>query len=432
MSAYTCLTAPGVEFETKDAFTAHYKSEWHRYNLKRKTAQLPMVSEAEFEARKAAAKQAAPAPKQDSHIRADKRDARRLRQEKKRRDKKGMSAVSGSTTLDAVAGYRNRAAVPDVPRAPEAEAEEDEPEAEAVEEVTAEARATDSFFDGRRFDTSADALEYMRSAYGFRVPEPAYLKDPDGLAEYLCTKVKVGRTCLWCQRQFRSYRACQQHMIDKAHCKVAYWTDAEVDELADFYDFSATWEGMDEGDARLLAPDDESWADVADDEDGWETASTDASESEEPADETPAPLAKRATRAKVLATGELQLRRGGAKKVVGARWLRTYYRQNFRLEDEREAVVAVRNESRARLLAAYERAGLKVSEGGFFARGLVAQYNRRTVGKQMRREQHMQKRNEMLTMGFRSGGKAKDFKSNKLIKHAVAGKNRGEGLGVHG
>ena len=39
---------------------------------------------------------------------------------------------------------------------------------------------------------------------------------------------------------------------------------------------------------------------------------------------------------------------------------------------------------------------------------------------------------EMRTAGFRSGGKAKDFKQNKLIKHAVAGKNRGEGLGVHG
>ena len=94
MSTFTCLTAPGVEFPDKGAFTAHYKSEWHRYNLKRKTAQLPMVSEAEFEARKAAAKQAAPAPKQDSHIRADKRDARRLRQEKKRRDKKSKDKAA--------------------------------------------------------------------------------------------------------------------------------------------------------------------------------------------------------------------------------------------------------------------------------------------------------------------------------------------------
>ena len=49
MSGFTCLTAPGVVFEDKAAFTAHYKSEWHRYNLKRRTAQLPMVSLEEFE-----------------------------------------------------------------------------------------------------------------------------------------------------------------------------------------------------------------------------------------------------------------------------------------------------------------------------------------------------------------------------------------------
>ena len=55
MSGFTCLTAPGVVFDDKAAFTAHYKSEWHRYNLKRRTAQLPMVSLEEFERRRAAA-----------------------------------------------------------------------------------------------------------------------------------------------------------------------------------------------------------------------------------------------------------------------------------------------------------------------------------------------------------------------------------------
>ena len=68
MSTFTALTAPGVVFESKADFTAHYKSEWHRYNLKRKTASLPMVSEAEFEARRDAAAAAAPRPKQDGHV----------------------------------------------------------------------------------------------------------------------------------------------------------------------------------------------------------------------------------------------------------------------------------------------------------------------------------------------------------------------------
>ena len=32
----TCQTAPNVVFESVDELKAHYKSDWHRYNLKRK------------------------------------------------------------------------------------------------------------------------------------------------------------------------------------------------------------------------------------------------------------------------------------------------------------------------------------------------------------------------------------------------------------
>ena len=32
----TCATAPGVEFEDFEELKQHYKTDWHRYNLKRK------------------------------------------------------------------------------------------------------------------------------------------------------------------------------------------------------------------------------------------------------------------------------------------------------------------------------------------------------------------------------------------------------------
>ena len=32
----TCHTAPGVVFTTMDDLKEHYRSDWHRYNLKRK------------------------------------------------------------------------------------------------------------------------------------------------------------------------------------------------------------------------------------------------------------------------------------------------------------------------------------------------------------------------------------------------------------
>ena len=41
----TCHTAPGVAFTSMDALKEHYKSDWHRYNLKRKVAGLPVVGQ---------------------------------------------------------------------------------------------------------------------------------------------------------------------------------------------------------------------------------------------------------------------------------------------------------------------------------------------------------------------------------------------------
>ena len=40
----TCSTAPGVTFPDRASLLAQYKTEWHRYNLKRKTAELPPLS----------------------------------------------------------------------------------------------------------------------------------------------------------------------------------------------------------------------------------------------------------------------------------------------------------------------------------------------------------------------------------------------------
>lgn len=44
MSALTCNTAPGATFDTMEDMKAHYKTDWHRYNLKRKVRPPPEVA----------------------------------------------------------------------------------------------------------------------------------------------------------------------------------------------------------------------------------------------------------------------------------------------------------------------------------------------------------------------------------------------------
>lgn len=45
---YTCLACQ-VAFDSAEEQRAHYRSDWHRYNLKRKVADLPPVTRDQFE-----------------------------------------------------------------------------------------------------------------------------------------------------------------------------------------------------------------------------------------------------------------------------------------------------------------------------------------------------------------------------------------------
>ena len=49
--AYTCITC-AVAFKDADIQRGHYKTDWHRYNLKRKVAGMAPVTMEDFDKRK--------------------------------------------------------------------------------------------------------------------------------------------------------------------------------------------------------------------------------------------------------------------------------------------------------------------------------------------------------------------------------------------
>ena len=63
-------------------------------------------------------------------------------------------------------------------------------------------------------------VQYMQSTYSFYVPYKDYLVDPKGFFTYLQEKVCRYNQCLYCRKAFNSLEACQNHMLDKSHCKV--------------------------------------------------------------------------------------------------------------------------------------------------------------------------------------------------------------------
>ena len=46
-TSVTCFTAPGIVFTDRESLHDHYRSEWHRYNLKRKVAGLAPLPKVE-------------------------------------------------------------------------------------------------------------------------------------------------------------------------------------------------------------------------------------------------------------------------------------------------------------------------------------------------------------------------------------------------
>lgn len=161
-------------------------------------------------------------------------------------------------------------------------------------------------FDEKTFDTTDECLQYMELTYGFFIPDREYLVDLDGLLTYLGEKVRIGGLCLYCQKQLRPGRPCQNHMISKSHCKIAYEEDLDLDEFEDFYDFSASYGDEEEG------------------EDGE--------------------LVQRTLEISHL--GELILLDG---RTVGTRHLRHYYKQRYRAVDDRPCILAQKREQLLRL-----------------------------------------------------------------------------------
>ena len=80
-----CFTAPGLVFTTREELQDHYRSDWHRYNLKRKVANMPPIMKVDFEARKAAAVAKAKEQKQSStaHLKNGKKEKMQKKKEKR-------------------------------------------------------------------------------------------------------------------------------------------------------------------------------------------------------------------------------------------------------------------------------------------------------------------------------------------------------------
>lgn len=282
------------EFQDEAEQKLHYKSEWHRYNLKRKVAGVPGVTEPLFLARQSALAQEKNISNEapmlytcglcNKGYRSSKAHSQHLqsRSHLVRAASQGTSDRNGESMIikplpTRVAPKLSQKREQYEEESEESDWEEVDPEDDLVSEAMDSIsqlnmhneHATgdnidDSDGDGDDYgldpsccfmcDLEHDSIDscmvHMHKKHGFFIPDVEYLKDPEGLLTYLGLKVKRDFLCLYCNDRchpFYSLEAVRKHMSAKSHCKVHYGDGGEDEEgeLEEFYDYSSSYVGED-------------------------------------------------------------------------------------------------------------------------------------------------------------------------------------------
>lgn len=237
-----------------------------------------------------------------------------------------------------------------------------------------------------------DNLSHMSSAHSFFIPDADYLVDTTGLINYLAEKIAVGNLCIYCNgkgRELHTLQAVRKHMVDKAHCKIAYDTETDKLEISDYYDFTPSYP------PEPSTPNNE---DVWEDVDGDEGDVVDGSDGSDHLPDNQ------------LAYGDTEYELvlpSGAR--IGHRSMKRYYAQSFhgirtQPEDPNSGAALVRR------LLADKNSALVPRKGGFGAFGQGTQVVKaRNKGEAREAGRHIRE--------FRDQRRREDFKTKVAFIH---------------
>jgi len=264
-----------VRFVDDEQKRLHYRSDWHRFNLKRKVAGVPGVTEALFLALQAALGEGGelmgtPILYGCALCGKEYRSSRAHVQHLSSRSH--LLRASDEVPDSSIAGIKVVKLKPPAERRGPAAVEEDE---ELANESTSDMHVNEDsskcgeepeeldpllcFMCDLKHDTVEDCMVHMHKKHGFFIPDSEYLKDPHGLLTYVGLKVKRDFICPYCndrRQPFQSLEAVRKHMDAKGHCKLRYGDggDDEDADLEDFYDYSRSYTDV-EGKQLIAAGD---------------------------------------------------------------------------------------------------------------------------------------------------------------------------------
>lgn len=240
MPQYTCITCR-VGFADGDLQRKHYKTDWHRYNLKRKVAEMPPVSVEVFQEKVLTQRAEAEAKEQLQSVSLQCKDCNK-HFSSENAFKNHMQSKKHNEVVSKVKDKGKKTTKTDS-NVKEVE-DEDDDEVEEVEEFEDEGlEITQCLFCPHESNSFEDNMKHMSRSHSFFIPDLQFVVDLKGLIGYLGEKVGAGKMCLFCNeksKNFLSIEAVQNHMLSTSHTKLEYEGDAAL-EYADFYDFSSSY-----------------------------------------------------------------------------------------------------------------------------------------------------------------------------------------------
>ncbi|KAF3430679.1 hypothetical protein E2986_06567 [Frieseomelitta varia] len=264
-SPFTCITCR-VVFRDLEIQRQHYKSDWHRYNLKRKVAELPPVSVEEFQMRVIAQRTKDDKEREEELISCKmckKNFSTRNQYEnhllsKKHKEKYAKQNVpfenesnDAGPAFDSVIKKNEEVSVKQLTEDMEINSDiESVNSDEWIEDSENPVTNNNCLFCNHHSRSLVRNLKHMTIAHSFFIPDHEYCMDIKGLLVYLGEKIFAGYMCIWCNdsgRSFQSAEAARAHMIDKGHCKMLHEGNA-LAEYAEFYDYSSSYPDAEIGD----------------------------------------------------------------------------------------------------------------------------------------------------------------------------------------
>lgn len=276
--SFTCVSCR-VAFKDAEIQREHYKSEWHRYNLKRKIAELPPLTNEAFQERvnlqrekdqlnnkvvvffcKICKKSFSSENAFRNHLNS-----------KKHKDCFSENVEQGSEvsvetedTQDNPSCYSSETGTTVVTEpnndvnsfwfkkeiTQKIDATEDDSDIEEVDSDEWESYCGDNpilsnscLFCTHKSRNLVQNIKHMTISHSFFIPDIEYLTDLKGLVTYLGEKISQGHMCIWCNdrgKAFHSIEAARNHMVDKGHCKMLHEGEALL-EYSDFYDYTSSY-----------------------------------------------------------------------------------------------------------------------------------------------------------------------------------------------